>query len=409
MKRFVILLISVLIITQVLAVGVGASENNGQVAKKIIVFKQDFTDKQAKDKVLNKYGAQKIKHLEIINATAVRLTPAVEALLAKDGSVLRIDEDIEVYTIGKPIRTPKPTPVTSPNPTATPIPTPTPTQILPWGIDRIDAELVTVDNQFGVNVKVGVIDTGIDLAHPDLAGIVKGGVNTINTYKSGSYADDNGHGTHVAGIIAALDNSFGVVGVSSAVQLYSIKVLNKQGSGYLSDVIEGLQWAANNGMQVVNMSLGSKTYVQSFEDAVNAAYDKGVVLVAAAGNESGPVSYPAAFDNVIAVSATDVNNNIAGFSNFGSQIDVAAPGVSIYSTYKGSAYATLSGTSMASPHVAGVAALVLTAGKGDTNGDGKVSPAEVKARIEGTAVKPAGGDTLKYGYGIVNAFNAVTE
>ncbi|NJD01610.1 MAG: peptidase S8 [Ruminiclostridium sp.] len=399
-KRFIILLIGVLIMTQVLAVGVGAANDNGQAARKIVVFKQDFTGKQAKDKVLNKYGAQKVKHLDIINATAVMLTPTVEKLLAKDGSVLRIDEDIEVYAIGKPAPVPSPTPKPDPNSN----------EVLPWGIDRIDAERVTIDDGAGTNIKVGVIDTGIDLTHPELASVVKGGVNTIDNPESTNYADNNGHGTHVAGIIAALDNEVGVVGVSSRIDLYSIKVLDSSGSGYLIDVIEGLQWAANNGMQVVNMSLGTKTYIKSFEDAVNAAYNNDIVLVAAAGNESGPVSYPAAFSNVMAVSATDINNKIAKFSNRGPEIDVAAPGVSILSTYIGSTYATFSGTSMASPHVAGVAALVLTAGKGDLNGDGFQSPAEVMARIKNTAtVLPSESRyTYKYGSGLVNALNAVT-
>lgn len=398
MKRFVILLIGVLIMTQVLSVGVGASGSSEKASKKIIVFKQDFTGKQAKEKLLNKYGAQKVKHLDLINATAVNMTPVVEAQLAKDGSVLRIDEDIEVTALGKPVQTSKPTPV----------PTPTPTQTTPWGIDRIDAVEVTIDNETYINIKVGVIDTGIDLTHPDLADIVIDGINTIGTYNNNSYTDDNGHGTHVAGIITALDNSFGVVGVSSGIDLYSIKVLNKRGSGYLSDVIEGLNWAVTKGIQVVNMSLGANTYVQSFEDAVNKAYDSGIVLVAAAGNESGAVSYPAKFDNVIAVSATGMDNIIAGFSNFGPEVDIAAPGISIYSTYKGSAYATMSGTSMASPHVAGVAALVLMAGKGDLNGDGKLSSKEVMDRIKATAVKlPGMEDATRYGAGLVNANNAV--
>ena len=293
----------------------------------------------------------------------------------------------------------KPTPVTSPSPTADPTPVPS-KQPIPWGIGRIDADDVLIDDEANANIKVGVIDTGIDLQHPDLYKLVKGGFNAINVRKS--YADDNGHGTHVAGIIAALDNSFGVVGVSSAVDLYSIKVLNSQGSGYLSDVIEGLDWAAKNGIQVVNMSLGASSNVPSFEAAVNAAYAKGVVMVAAAGNESGDVSWPAAYNNVMAVSATDGDNKIAYFSNFGPEIDVAAPGVSIYSTYKGSVYATLSGTSMASPHVAGVAALVLIA-------DGSLSPAEVMARIKATAVMATEWDTLQYGAGLVNAYNAVAN
>ncbi|MBI2588078.1 S8 family peptidase, partial [Candidatus Azambacteria bacterium] len=221
--------------------------------------------------------------------------------------------------------------------------------------------------------------------------------------------DDNGHGTHVAGTVAAVNNTIGVVGVGPDVHLYAIKVLNRNGSGFLSDVIEGIQWAIANGMQVANMSLGTSSDIQSFHDAVIAARNAGIVQVAAAGNSGGAVSFPAAYPEMIAVSATDQNNSIASFSSRGPEVDLAAPGVSIPSTYKGDSYATLSGTSMATPHVTGAAALVLKTVPGiyDTNANGVWDPNEVQAKLEAGAsdLGEPGKDSL-YGAGLLNAFVA---
>jgi subtilisin family serine protease len=163
-------------------------------------------------------------------------------------------------------------------------------------------------------------------------------------------------------------------------------------------------------MNVVNMSLGASSDIQSFHDAVIRAHDAGIVLVAAAGNDSGAaVSYPGAYPEVIAVSATDNTNTIAYFSSVGPEVDLAAPGVGIFSSYKGQTYATLSGTSMASPHVAGVAALLLSQPvKCDTDLSGTCSPSEVQSRLESTATDlgTAGKDS-QYGSGLVNAWAAL--
>ena len=214
----------------------------------------------------------------------------------------------------------------------------------------------------------------------------------------------------MAGTVAALNNTVGVVGAGPDIDLYAIKVLNRNGSGFLSDIIEGLQWAAANGIQIANMSLGTTSNVQSFHDAITAAYNAGITLVAAAGNNGGTVNFPAAYSEVIAVSATDINNNLASFSSRGPEVDLAAPGVSILSTYKGNAYATLSGTSMASPHVAGSAALVINSpiGAYDANFNGQWDPAEVKQKLQDKAVDlgTVGFDNL-FGWGLVNAFAAV--
>jgi subtilisin family serine protease len=333
--------------------------------------------------------------LDLIGGKAVYLpSKAAEKALARQAGVLRIDDDVIVETLVRGGISAKPTPVQ-------------PAETLPWGVDRIDADLVWGITT-GDPVKVAIVDTGIDVKHPDLKDNLKGGVSTVN-YTT-SYNDDNGHGTHVAGITAAIDNEIGVIGVGPKIDLYAVKVLDRRGSGYLSDVIEGLDWAIQNKMQVVNMSLGTASNILSFQEAVQRVNAAGIVQVAAAGNSGGSVSYPAAYSEVIAVSATDKTDTIASWSSRGPEVDLAAPGVNIYSTYKGSTYKTLSGTSMASPHVAGTAALVLTTtiGNWDLDGDGLWDPSEVQQRLEATAedLGVSGKDNL-YGAGLVDAEKAI--
>ncbi len=365
---------------------ISGAQANDITSRKIVVFQSGITN-TAKDNIIGKVGGAKFKDLDLVRGKAVWLSDKAAEILAKQPGVLRVEDDIVVQALGK-------------------ITFSQPSQVLPWGIDKIDAEMVWASTTADL-VKVGIIDTGISNTHPDLLANIKGGVNTINPRKS--WSDDNGHGSHVAGIVAALNNSVGVVGVGPAIDLYAIKVLNSSGSGYLSDIIEGLQWAISNNMKVVNLSLGSSTGNQSFHDAIIATKNAGIVVVAAAGNSGGSVIYPAAYPEAIAVSAIDVNNAIASWSSRGPEVDLAAPGVSIYSAYKGNAYATLSGTSMASPHVAGAAALVLSmpVGSSDANSNNKWDPDEVQTKLQATAVDlgVAGFDNL-YGYGLVNAFAA---
>jgi hypothetical protein len=295
-----------------------------------------------------------------------------------------------------------PTPTPTPAPTLAPTPTPTPssTQVLPWGVDRVDAEKVwavtTADN-----IRVAVIDTGIDLDHPDLGANVKGGVNTIYPWRNAD--DDNGHGTHVAGIAAALNNTIGAVGVGPQIDLYAVKALDRRGSGYVSDIIEGIQWAINNDMDIINMSLGTTSDVKSFHDAVKTAKNAGIVIVSAAGN-SGPgdntVIYPAKYPESIAVSATTSSDSLASYSSRGPEVDLAAPGSSIYSTYNNGAYATLSGTSMAAPHAAGAAAMVLAIRPGFT-------PDQVEFHLETNAEWLSNLSSNQQGAGLVDVEKAV--
>jgi len=233
-----------------------------------------------------------------------------------------------------------------------------PPQVIPTGITRIGGPV-----SGSVIVDVAVIDTGIDASHPDL-NVIDG----VNFAKGKNWSDGNGHGTHVAGTIAAKYNEIGVVGVAPDARLYAVKVLDNRGSGFMSDVIAGVNWVAANAdtIEVANMSLGG-----SISSALNAAVENavgaGVVFVVAAGNNSGDacLKSPASAPNAITVSALDDRDGISNkdpfayFSNYGSCVDMIAPGVLILSTWKGGEYNTISGTSMASPHVAGAAALYL--------------------------------------------------
>jgi subtilisin family serine protease len=275
-------------------------------------------------------------------------------------------------------------------------------ETVPWGVSRVQAPSVQAGGNSGVGVKVAVIDTGIEYTHPDLSANYKGGYDYVNA--DSDPMDDHGHGTHCAGIIAAAaGNGLGVVGVAPGASLHAVKVLDAAGSGSYSSIIAGLQWCVDNHMQVASMSLGGTVDSLSLHNACDAAVAAGVTVVAAAGN-AGPgadtVGYPAKYSSVIAVSATDQSNAIASFSSTGPSVAVAAPGVSIYSTYRGGGYATMSGTSMACPHVAGTAALVIAAGFG--------TPAAVRSQITGTALDlGATGLDPSYGYGLDQADLAV--
>lgn len=358
--------------------------------RKIVVFKEAFVSKTKQAELARNSGAGVIKPLALINALAAYLPPQAEKALLERAEVLRIDDDLVINAIAK-----KPLP-------------PQPPEELPWGVDRINAELAWQTAK-GLTVKVAILDTGIDLDHLDLQTNIKGNVNAINPLKSGN--DDNGHGSHVAGIVAAIDNNIGVIGVGPEIYLYAVKVLDRTGSGWLSDLIEGMEWCVNNKMEVINMSLGSSSDNQSFHDAIIKAYQAGVVLVAAAGNNGetgGAVSYPAKYPEAIAVSAVDQAGRLASFSSFGPEVDLAAPGVSIKSTYNDGYYRTLSGTSMAAPHVSGAAALALATPVGiyDLDGDSLWDPAEVKNKLEATA-ENLGLSSYQQGAGLVRADLAV--
>ena len=379
---------------------------NAQVLSKrvIVTFRQDASQ-NIQDTIIEPFKAERVKRLSFINSQVLKLTSSQITALSKNSKVLRVEEDAQAFALCHRWwhRCNTPTPTKGPSPTPTNTPTPTPPalpQPIPWGVDRVDADNVWASTTAD-SVKVAVIDTGVDLDHPDLTGNIKGGVNTIQSWKNAD--DDNGHGSHVAGIIAALNNTVGVVGMGPEIDLYAVKVLNRNGSGYVSDIIEGIDWSINNNINVINMSLGTTSDVVSFHDAVTAARNAGIVIVAAAGN-SGPgnntVIYPAKYPESIAVSATDSLDGQPSFSSRGPEVDLAGPGVSIYSTYKNGGYATLSGTSMATPHVAGAAALVLATHPGFT-------PSQVQSYLEANAEFLGSLSSDQQGFGLVDAEKAV--
>ncbi len=281
-------------------------------------------------------------------------------------------------------------------------------QELPWGVEITGANQVWSTNK-GTGVNIAILDTGIDYDHPDLVNNIAGGINYTGFFRGDGntmpyfWNDRNGHGSHCAGIIAASDNNIGVVGVAPEARLWAVKVLGDDGSGYVSDIIQGLQWCVDNRISIVSMSFGGEDDSQTFKEACDEAYAAGVLLVAAAGNGSS-VYYPAAYDPVIAVSATNSRDSIADFSSTGPEVEIAAPGVNIYSTYSNGGYATASGSSMACPHVAGAAALIYASTLGLT------SPDEIRTRLRETAkdLGAPGKDDL-YGYGRVDAAAASTE
>lgn len=353
---------------------IGGSNEEGNY---IVVFKDAVEDSDTASIEVSGKHKMAVEHVfgRAFKGFSGRMSKRELTSLESDARVAFVSEDREVGIFAKP---------SGPSISS---------QTLPTGVNRVDAELNTANTGSGIGV--AVIDTGIDLTHPDLSSAI---VATKSCITGKTANDDNGHGTHVAGTIGARNNTLGVVGVAPGVNLIAVKVLNSQGSGTWSQIICGIDWVTANAtkynIKVANMSLGGSGVSDnncglSNNDALHYAIcrsrNAGVTFVVAAGNSSvnTNTTVPAGYnDAVITVSAlADSDGKIGGlgsatsygnddtfasFSNFGTEIDLGAPGVSVYSTYKGGTYATLSGTSMASPHVAGGAALYIKSHPGST-------------------------------------------
>jgi subtilisin family serine protease len=274
-------------------------------------------------------------------------------------------------------------------------------QTIPWGVERIVPASIRATNK-GRGVKIAILDTGIDADHPDLR--IAGGA----TFVAGTTAfnDDNGHGTMLAGIIAALDNNAGVVGVAPQAEIYAVKVISQDGKGDTAAVVKGIEWSIANGMQIINLSFGDPNQLPS--DVVNAlqkAYDAGIVIIAGAGNRGktglqDSICYPAKYDMVISVGSTDNLNQKADFSSSGPRLDIMAPGQNIISCNNKGTYSSSSGTSFSAAYVSGVAALLINAGVTDNR--------EIKTLLETSAQDlGAPGWDFEYGFGLVDAGSAI--
>jgi len=298
-------------------------------------------------------NGQILKTYKAIHAVAVRVDVSSIEVLKKNPHVAYVEADKERWLQGQM------------DEVLAPPGSVQPPQTLPWGVDRIDAEKVWRKNQ-GEGINVAVIDTGVDLDHPDLVANIEGVYSAVppDIY---TVDDHYGHGTHVAGTIAAVNNEIGVVGVGPKIDLWIVKA-SAGGVLLTKDLLESYDFVINtwfdddpnNNIQVVSMSYGG-SYSAIEAETLQKAWDMGIILVAAAGNEGGAVIYPAALPFVIAVSAMNKYDQITSWSNRGPQIDLAAPGSQITSTYLRGGYATWGGTSMATPHVSASAALAIAA------------------------------------------------
>ena len=331
--------------------------NDYKAAKQAVVSeaKKMFSENAITDfEIKHSYG-------KVLNGVAAKLSKADVQKLSKDKRVKYIEED-QLVTLA---------PGGKPGGGGGSV-----AQETPWGIARVNGVL-----SYSGSAVAWVIDTGIDLDHPDLNVNASRGFNAFTSGRDAGAPDDgNGHGSHVAGTIGAINNTIGVIGIAPGATVIPVKVLDSRGSGSYSGVIAGVDFVAANGKpgDVANMSLGGPIS-QALDDAVLAASNKGIKFALAAGNESkdANLSSPARVNgaNIYTISAMSIGDKWASFSNFGNPpVDFCAPGVSIKSTWKDGGYNTISGTSMASPHAAGVLLLGTASTSGYVIGDNDGNP-----------------------------------
>lgn len=341
------------------------------------------------------------KEFKHAHAVAVDIQDADLPALLSDPNVAYVEEDVKFQAIA---------PIAG-NPTATITATGNVEYDNAWSVSLIGSDTAHAQSVTGAGVNIAILDTGIDYNHPDLDMNYSGGDNfvTLDVNNHDPLDDSyNSHGTHVAGVIAAELDGSGVVGVAPDASIYAIKVLDGAGFGSVSTIVAGIDWAIANQMDIVNMSMGITTYSQLLADACAAADAAGILVVAAAGNNyGGAVLYPAAFPSVVAVGATTIYDEISPISPVGPEMELTAPGLNVYSTIAGGSYGFLGGTSQAAPHVSGLAALLLSAGITDVDGDGVVNGRDVRLLMQNAAVDlgTPGFDEI-YGYGRVSVADA---
>ncbi|MDK2597347.1 S8 family serine peptidase [Pseudoalteromonas obscura] len=332
----------------------------------------------------NDINAQAIKTLPNINAVVMELTPEQLKQLEADGNVATVEVDPKRFV-----------------PEAIDASIAPFAESTPYGITMVQAQLVS--DAAAANRKVCIMDTGYHRDHEDLVSVGVTGDDGYGSNDTGLWHNDgHGHGTHVAGTIAALGgNGTGVVGVNASgnLKLHIVKVFNDSGRwAYGSDLIEAINQCEAAGANVTSMSLGGSGSSTAERNAFDQSYQRGMLHIAAAGNGgNSALSYPASYDNVVSVAAVDSSENKASFSQYNSQVEIAGPGVGVNSTWNNGGYRSISGTSMATPHVSGVAALVWS-------NFPQCSNAQIRAALNATAKdKGAAGRDTSYGHGIVQA------
>jgi subtilisin family serine protease len=277
-------------------------------------------------------------------------------------------------------------------------------ETIDWGLKMLSIPSLWRKSK-GENIRVAILDTGIELRHPDLIGAIEDYRDFTNSYHGVN--DLMGHGTHVAGIIAARQNNVGVIGVAPKSKLLIAKVLGDNGSGNSRSIVSGINWAIRKKVNIISMSLGSSFEIPEIEEAIQRATENNILVIVAAGNagpQNNTVTYPGAYKETITVGSIGQNEEISSFSSRGEEIDIVAPGDKILSTYTNSGYAVLSGTSMATPFVSGVVALMLGAGIKIKNQQELINEL-IETSID---VGRSGYDT-SYGFGLINPKNLISN
>ncbi len=382
--RLISFFVAMLVLVHAFAINLYASDLGEDVSNKksyIVKFKTE-TDKNefvnnfsSKKRIKNKNMKQPIVSVALSDWEAEQLTSDL------DVEYVEPDFEMGILSWDKPNKSTNHTKNNS--------------QIIPLGITAIGADQ-TLKKYDGKKVKIAVFDTGVS-NHPDIS--IKGGASFVD-YAT-SYDDDNGHGTHVAGTIAASNNKLGVVGVVPNAEIYAVKVLDKYGGGNYSSIIAAIEWAINNEIDIINMSFGGEYKSQALHEAIVQATNAGIIIIAAAGNNgntANAITYPAKYSEVVSVGAIDENFRAASFSSRDSDLDIVAPGVSILSLTNDGQYATMSGTSMAAPHVTGAFAALKGNNKDATS-------YELINTIYETATYL--GEKSTYGHGAVNLAKAL--
>lgn len=370
-------------------------EGRDQV-KRIIRFigRQEYLSFIRHVKRSNKKLYRNMEPIDLIHAVActradlkrLKHVPGIRCI--EENIKIRIRFIKEQFPIGLPVSQPEHSPIHT-----------SPAVTIPRGIKQIQAPKAWKYSK-GKRVHIGVIDTGADYSHPNLKHSLGQGFNCLQSYAVPN--DDNGHGTHICGTIAANGGESGFKGTAPAAIIHPVKAFDKHGAAYVSDIIKAIEWCTTNRMDIINMSFGMQTRSQALLDAVTNAVKKGIIVVSSAGNEGkrSDIDYPARFKNTIAVGAVDKKKRIASFSNRGKQVDFYAPGEKVYSTWLDGKYSLLNGTSMATAHVTGTAALLLSLNP-------KLTTYQVKRILRQTAVPIIGKTGKPMAKKMVNAFKAV--